>query len=101
MTFSGGGILNFGDFVRTTIPQCVHKGQDRRPSQRHDEPDQARMCVHYQSLISPGVSGRGVEGDMGEEGALLLAPDVTLLASCCGNDNNTEEKKGTRLQMVR
>lgn len=58
------------------------------------------MRDRYQGVISPGLPARGLEGDHGE-GSTVLDPDYPLSAAGRRDDYNSEETKGTRLQMVR
>ena len=54
----------------------------------------------HQSSVHPGVRDGRVEGDLGEEGAHLLVPDLPPAAASPRNDNNAEEPQRKRLQMV-
>lgn len=69
--------------------------------QLRDEPAEVYQRRHHQSLVRPGVPGRGLEGDMGEEGSHLLAAHLPLPAAGGGDDYNPEEEERPGLQMVR
>lgn len=115
-SLSGRG-LNFVDFVQKTglfflflssplkqlcrlfrILTCSHY---QHATIQRDGPTQVHTRDYYKSFIYPGLSDRGLEGDMGEDRSHLLVPDFPLPAACRWDDINAEEPKGKRLQMVK
>lgn len=58
------------------------------------------LCCADQVSVSPALPHRGVEGGVGEGPWPLLAPHRPLPASGGGDDPDSEEETGKRLQMV-
>ena len=58
------------------------------------------LCCGNQVSVSPALPHRGVEGGVGEGPWPLLAPHRPLPASGGGDDPDSEEETGKRLQMV-
>lgn len=54
----------------------------------------------YSGFVSYRRSARDLEGDLGEEGSLLLVPHRSLPAAARRDGLDPGEPKGARLQMV-
>ena len=88
-------LLRVLSFRRNFGAQWQHAGI------RRDGHVQVYPSDHSQGALHPGVSHRGVEGDIREGGPQLLVPDFPLPAAGRRNDIHTDKAKGKRLQMVR